>query len=283
MNMQWWDADGNYIGHNQRTDTTFTVPANACYCAFYMASAYGTTYKNDVCISIANAQSDGKYYPYKTTTYPTTPTDLNGIFYLDENNQLRTKGDVYHADGTIERRWNDADITSYSVSTTSTPHVFVFVLNATNTGNKRRKYGTNADGITGLMSGGYSFYGNGSSSNVYPGLANMQFGFLATTATVAIRNDSCTTAAEMETALNGLHIVYEIDDQDKYTETADPYPATQIAPKGGTEERIDNRAVPVPVGHRTTYYIGVPDVPAAGSDLVLKATVSGGKTTLKWS
>ena len=67
------------------------------------------------------------------------------------------------------------------------------------------------------------------------------------------------------------------------TETADPYPETQIVGKGGTERWIDNRSVPVPVGHRTTYYIGVPDVPANANAATLKATVSGGKTTLSWS
>lgn len=81
--------------------------------------------------------------------------------------------------------------------------------------------------------------------------------------------------------MNGVYLVYEL--ATPTTDTADPYPATQIAPKGGTEERIDNRAVPVPVGHNTTYYIGMPDVPANANNATLKATVSGGKTTLSWS
>ena len=141
------------------------------------------------------------YQPYRVTTYHTTPTDLNGIFKLDANNQLYADGDVYKSDGTITRNYT------------------------------------------------YRDYEAGDES-----LANA--------------------------ITDGVHTV--VKKNSPTTETADPYPATQIVGKGGTEERIDNRAVPVPVGHNTTYYIGVPDVPASGSNLVLKATASGGKTTLKW-
>lgn len=156
--------------------------------------------------SLKSVNTEGKRVYDKNNnllaTYPTTPTDLNGIFKLDANNQLYADGDVYKSDGTITRNYT------------------------------------------------YRDYEAGDES-----LANA--------------------------ITDGVHTV--VKKNTPTTETADPYTATQIVGKGGTEEWIDSRAVPVPVGHRTQYSIGVPDVPANANAATLKATVSGGKTTLSWS
>ena len=58
--------DGNfgylgYVGANARS--TFTTKANARYFKFYMATAYGTTYNNDICINISG-DKNGTYEPH---------------------------------------------------------------------------------------------------------------------------------------------------------------------------------------------------------------------------
>lgn len=162
-------------------------------------STAGTFVVRNTIMEFGDATS---YVPYRSTTYPTTPTDLNGIFKLDANNQLYADGDRYKADGTITRNYT------------------------------------------------YRDYEAGDES-----LANA--------------------------ITDGVHTV--VKKNSPTTETADPYAATQIVGKGGTERWIDNRSVPVPVGHRTTYSIGVPDVPANANNATLHVTVSGGRTTLTWS
>ena len=65
--------DGNlgylgYVGANSRS--TFTTNANAKYFKFYMATAYGTTYNNDICINISDTAKNGTYEPYIENTLP---------------------------------------------------------------------------------------------------------------------------------------------------------------------------------------------------------------------
>ena len=50
-----------------------------------MASAYGTTYNNDICINIHwDGERDGEYEPYKSTTY-----DLSGSHLVKRNYEYR--------------------------------------------------------------------------------------------------------------------------------------------------------------------------------------------------
>ena len=104
------------------------------------------------------------------------------------------------------------------------------------------------------------------------------------------------------------------------TESADEYQQTQNVSDWGTEEYVDSRAVPIPVGHNTFYQANlkaklemapdspsdgdglyvvqqisgentyvplvvpneIPDAPTTDGTYVLKATVSGGTATYSW-
>lgn len=71
---------------------TYTVPSNARYMKFYCQQSYGTTYKNDICISVSGSKN-GTYEPYKGTqeyTASWTPTVYGGT--LDLTTGLLTVG-----------------------------------------------------------------------------------------------------------------------------------------------------------------------------------------------
>ena len=78
------------------------------------------------------------------------------------------------------------------------------------------------------------------------------------------------------------------------TETADAYQDPQICSPFGTEEYVDTRDVPVPVGHETEYYgdpvaeiervsVQVPAPPTANGTYRLTCVVSGGVPTYSWT
>lgn len=86
---------------------------------------------------------------------------------------------------------------------------------------------------------------------------------------------------------DGTHTVYKLTTAT--TEQAEPFTNPQVCYPNGTEEYIDTRDVPIPVGHNTKYMRdlkklleGIPDAPTANGTYVLKATVSASGVTYSW-
>lgn len=76
---------------------------------------------------------------------------------------------------------------------------------------------------------------------------------------------------------DGTNTVYLL--AEPTTETAEPYQNPQIVNDFGTEEYVDERAVPIPVGHQTKYLANLraklemsPDSPSADGEYILKQT-----------
>jgi hypothetical protein len=93
--------------------------------------------------------------------------------------------------------------------------------------------------------------------------------------TIYVRNTSCTTPAQIKTALSGVYIVYEL--ATPTTEEADAYQNPQIVDDFGTEEYTDSRAVSIPVGHDTQYQVNLraklemaPESPAGNGDYIVR-------------
>ena len=70
MRVLYYDSDGNFISIEQDlvVNRAITTPPNVGFICFYMGSAYGTTYNDDVCININDASKNGTYEPYTTST-----------------------------------------------------------------------------------------------------------------------------------------------------------------------------------------------------------------------
>lgn len=246
----FYDAGYGFISGTKfagTTQQTITIPANAVWCRMSKTSTAIPT-----------------ELVYTVHEYHTTPTDLNGLFKLDANNNLYADGDRYKSDGTITRKWKAVDMGSMSWTYSSNGYLYATLSDK-------------ANGNFNLICGRYT-------TTTATTAANMQDKEIkgnANSGTVYVVDSAYTNGATFASAMSGVYIAYEL--ATPTTETATPYTACQIVGKGGTEEWIDNRSVPVPVGHETVYGIGVPDVPANASNATLKATVSGGKTTLSWS
>ena len=85
-NVFEYDADKNFIDVIS-SPTTFTTKSNTRYLRFYMGSAYGTTYNNDICINISSSEN-GEYESYTENT-----TNLPTLAYFPTG--MKSAGSVY--------------------------------------------------------------------------------------------------------------------------------------------------------------------------------------------
>lgn len=86
--VYWYDADGSFISYTSCSNSTLISPANAYSMRFRMTSGYGTTYKNDICINLSDAEINGQYFPYWVRELA-----------LDITNQEDTDGNKPFAEG----------------------------------------------------------------------------------------------------------------------------------------------------------------------------------------
>lgn len=218
-----------------------------------------------------------------TRSYPLdSALTLRGIPKLT-NGKLEYDGDEYLPSGQVARRYWEFDlgsVTFYQV--TGHDHMFYYALSNSTTEGHARKYGNNASGVA-FQVNGYTFCGNNTSANIYAGIGNMQVAGFATTYSIVIRNDSCSTPAELKTALNGVHIVYPLETPT--TETADHYTEVQLA--GETEQFVSNNYIPV--GNESFYPTDLTGVvqnlaplPTTAGTYKLQVTVSNGTPTYSW-
>lgn len=308
MAILYYDANKNYLNsYVYRGNDPFTTPSNCHYIRFYMASGYGTTYNNDICINIAWDNSrNGEYEPYDKHSYPLdTDLTLRGIPKLDANNNLHYDGDEYESDGTVTRKYAIVDLGTPNWSTNRTN-----IFEATVTGLKYASYGV----VPNILSSAYptiSARGGGD----MPSASDKSITTNSGANVVYIKDTSYSDATAFKTAMSGVYLVYEL--ATPTTETADPYQNPQIVDDFGTEEYVDERTVAIPVGHDTEYmnnlkaklemapdspdgdgdyvvrqtngensYVPLmkelPNVPSEDGTYTLKCTVSSGTATLGW-
>ena len=259
----YYDANGQFIDYvlNSANATTITPP-NAYFMAFYMGAAYGTTYKNDICINLHwDGERDGEYEPYEAHTYPLDDVELRGIPKLDANNNLYYDGDTYEADGTVTRKYGIVDLGTLEriKDTTTVPGQTIF----------RAQLSNAKDGYEGIC-GKYPFVGS------YSFLSDKTCAYIYNTRIAIVDStyaDGDSTA--FATAMSGVYLVYEL--ATPTTESADPFQNPQIVNDWGTEEYVDSRTVPIPVGHDTMYRANLraklemaPDSPSANGNYIMR-------------
>lgn len=171
------------------------------------------------------------------TTYALGGADLRGLFKLDANNNLYCDGDVYTADGTITRNYRliaDMSEMSWSVSVVGGYNRFIGTL-PVNT----YTY-TSLNCICPLYeTANNPTYGNNKDKTICT----------STTKYVYLRDDSCSTVAELKTKLANVPFLYKITTPT--TEASTAYTNPQKA--GEAEAFVDARTEKVPVGHSTRY------------------------------
>ena len=283
----FYDANKTFISVVfDKQNTTFVTPVNCKYIRFNMADAYGTTYNHDICINISKptgTPKNGDYVPYDGHTYAFDSTKtLRGLYKLDSNNKLYADGDVYKADGTIQRRYGVVDLGTLTWSKNGNDGKFEILeqncpsyklpLNNTTKGN--------------IFCGKYVTDTN---ENTYARVNDKTIS-VASTPYIRVYDSAyaSSTGSEFKTAMSGVYLIYEL--ATPTTETAEPYSSSQRVNPDGTEEFIfdSTTEVKLPVGHVTKYMdqaalldeiITPPD--KAGT-YALRKTVSDGVTTYTW-
>lgn len=207
-----------------------------------MQTNYGTTYKGDICINLSSSKN-GTYEPYTEHTYPLSDIELRGVPKL-VNNELQYDGDTYASDGTVTRRFGYVEFDgssdeNWKIESGSTYGVNFYIALPTPTRGSISVVRTNfvacKSDDTLSLSRDTCYVSAGGNLNVTCG----------TTLGVS-------TVAAWRTYLvsRPLQVVYLLATPS--TETADAYTNPQVS--GTTEEYIDTRTVPMPVGHSTQYF-----------------------------
>lgn len=253
-----YDGEGNYIKKSLVRNSTFTTPANTHYVNFYVVGL--STYNNDICINLSwSGWRNGEYEPYVKHSYALDSSlTLRGIPKLDASNNLYYDGDTYNYDGSVERRYGIVDLGTLEWRTASLNRMRAVVPNA-----------TTASHSVNMITSKYV-----AKAEVAEGNAWIYNGF------IYIVDSSYSDAATFKTAMSGVYLVYEL--ATPTTENADPYTSPQAVFSGGTEEFIDTREVPIPVGNKTRYMRIVPieghdevTVHTSSNNLVNEDTVFG--------
>ena len=284
----YYDANKNYVGRaGTNYNTTFAIPNNAYYMSTYSESGYGTTYKNDICINLSwDGERDGEYESYVEHIYALdSDLELRGIPKLDADNALYYDGDIYKSDGTVTRKYGYVDLGSFTwtkegdagkVRTTTAP---------TNIKVSGRTNATTPPCL--INSKNYvvkPYYTTGGGADAFTTDKSISIQYSDTPKKIFIYDSTFAsmTADEIKTALTGQYILYELATDT--SEEADPYTNPQIVDDFGTEEYVDTRDVPIPVGHSTQYQANLraklemaPNSPSGDGDYIVRQ-VSGVNT-----
>lgn len=95
--LYFFNSNGGYISFVPTAgNPSITVPTNAAFCKFRCVRAYGGTYNHDICISVSNPATNGKYFPYEESKRKVAVTELRSkggeIIFPDG---MKKAGDVY--------------------------------------------------------------------------------------------------------------------------------------------------------------------------------------------
>ena len=241
-------------GRQNGKTQTFTTGAETKYVAFGMGANYGTTYKNDICVSISDPAKNGTYEPYTKHSYPLDSTlTLRGIPKLDSNNKLYYDGDTYESDGTVTRRYGIVDMGSMTW-TKSTSGLFqsTSISNVVKGAKSSNDYPDSIRCIKYIGIPSATISGpSGTDPSPDKVFAISQNG------AIYVNDLAYSTAESYTTGIAGTYLLYEL--ATPTTESASPYTNPQICDGSGTEEYVDagvaasERDVSVPVGHETEY------------------------------
>ena len=295
-------------------DKVLTIPSNARYARIRFGDGYGTTYGNNVCLNLHwDGERDGEYEPYEVHEYALDPdVILRGIMMLDANNKPYFDGDILHSDGTLDRRYGIVDLgtLNWGVSGSSRFYNSSLISNF--------KYAsTGPERAQGMVCSRYSFSSDIAYSDAMDDKSMLRGN---STNNLVIRDTSYGSDTNaFKAAMSGVYLIFELDEEQ--TESATPFTSPQWVSDWGTEEYViaEQSGYAIPVGHFTKYTANLkaklemaPDSPDGDGDYivrqtsgineyvqlviptelpsdpsedgtyVLKATVSGGVTTLSW-
>lgn len=248
----FYDANENYISYLDGSDVknrVFTTPANAAFFKIYFKDS---GYNHDICINLSwDGERNGEYEEYKQWVYPLdSDLVLRGIPKLDSGNYLYYDGDEYESDGTVTRKYGtvtfDGSNDEYWSARQNVDNEFYVSGKTADAFVVGSSTQTTVIGIVSnrLASGTWADYNVSKRADI-----SLFYG----QPWIIIRVAGVTDVASLRTLLaaNPLVVTYLL--ATPTTESADPFTNPQVADKWGTEEYMDSRTVPIPVGHVTQY------------------------------
>lgn len=192
INTCFYDAQMNILwNQNGFNNTTKTTPSNCHYICFNLGQAYGTTYKNDICINISDPSKNGTYEPYQSSTLdiPTSTYFPNGMMGWGTAYDEMTNTKAIH-------RMNQVDLGSYTWSYNSTYDCFVVSGQL----NPLPKNAYIAVCSKYPYVGGYGLLVDKSCAYIYNN------GF-------AVRDSSYSSASDFKTGMDGVMLQYELAEE----------------------------------------------------------------------
>lgn len=309
--VRYYSFDKKLLGYKNiytRSDVLFTTPDDCHFIVIFWYLDTGisvqTVLDSEPAINLSwSGTRDGEYEPYVKRSYPLDSSlTLRGAPKLTADGDLTYDGDVYKADGTVERRYGVYVFTGEeSWNSSSTPNRYS--CNFANIDAKAPN--TVANAVQNIISQRYGRF-------VYVNTNNVAYAYYVNDAlTVVVNDDSISNTDEMRDTMAGTMLVYEL--AEPTTEEAEPYTSPQIVDDWGTEEFVTTSIVPV--GHNTSYPANlrdklqhlpdlpdddgyymtqvegtqmslvrfrIPQAPAEDGTYVLKATVTNGVPVYTW-
>lgn len=171
--------------------------------------------------------------------------ELRGIPKLDSNNKLYYDGDTYDSSGTVTRKYGIVDLGSLEWIKQNTQSSYMFRSTGTSATAKRPSVNTV---ITNIICAEYP---TTSATLTYTMVSGVGIAIDAN-GDVNVYDTSYSDKDAFKTAMSGVYLIYEL--ATPTTETADRFNTPQAIEAGGTEQFVDSRSVPIPVGQESTYY-----------------------------
>ena len=214
------------------------------------------------------------YEPYTEKTYPLSNVELRGLFKLDSNNNLYADGDEYTPDGNVKRKYGIVDLGNLNwelaggscfLSVNEMPNVKIDTSISTPRNAICPYVWKKGADLFNLDDAGFSYYIEGGENRLF------------------VKDLRYSDAATFTTAMNGVYLIYEL--ATVTTEATTPYTEVMLVDGDGTEEFLDSRDIPVPVGHESGYnqaIKGLPTAPTADGNYKLRCTVTNGMPSFSW-
>ena len=242
-NIYFYDASKNFLSFINPTFTnkykTFTTPENAAFLRLFVATDYGTTYNNDICINKSNTSKNGTYEPYKHSEFPLNLTELTGKVNGEGTSVtifpdgLHGVGDVYDSlivddDGYARRavkRMAKVDIGTFTWKTTSTESRFYASLPAD---------ATAYTAINNVFKNTYSC-DKYTKSTTLTGMTDKTT-FLGNNSYMYAQDSSYSTAADFKTAMDGVMLYYELATPIEYVLDTPVQCVAKVYPNGTVKQ-----------------------------------------------
>ncbi|MBO4543901.1 MAG: hypothetical protein J5725_12065, partial [Bacteroidales bacterium] len=255
--IQFYDSNQTYIGGLFPNTFSlnigeFTTPSNCYYIHFY--------FYNNIAKSVVVSET--------CTTYYLGSTELRGHLIV-QNGEIVAEGDVRESNGNVQRNYGIVDLGTINWSSGSY-------------GGTAGKY---TDAVTTIKLPNYDATPNMVSTKYIP------CGCTGALYTAAPDNSITCESGQPRlwvktTDTPSGYLIYELSTPT--TETSSPFADPMSLNGCTTEEYVDDRSIPVPVGHETQYMgqsedvVEIPSIPQSDGVWVQKCYVSGGKAQYVW-